>query len=412
QQIQEEKDRETKRTENSKTLQSSEKRQKELLDKQPEIDALQAEQEAANRARQLLPEKQMFDTATSDLEAAAEALRIATIERTDAEEQVETDQADSDAKEAAYQSASAKRDRKVEAYTAAKLNVQRAVEQFAEAKKRTPDLVDLDKQIDALESELTEKQTEQTQLQKWIDAAQTFLDINHLPANSPQRLNDATGLLAELTAYQKQLETASASKTRTEKKMSSLKQEIKKLSNTHAGFLSEKTEAKAALEDVTAELNKLLATGTREEWVVRTQQASKAQPIAQKYEAMQNNLAGFENQLHALNDTAAALGAELEHIKADLASQTDVCQEAAEDVQCREAERESAKWANPINQLRQRLQPGEPCSVCGATDHPCADVVEDENADLLQAAEIALEKARTQEAEAQAQMQSVKTKQT
>ena len=71
--------------------------------------------------------------------------------------------------------------------------------------------VDLDNQIDTLEDKLTNKQVEQTQLQERIDdAQQTFLDVNHLPANSPQRLTDATALLAELTAYQNQLETASA----------------------------------------------------------------------------------------------------------------------------------------------------------------------------------------------------------
>ena len=80
-----------------------------------------------------------------------------------------------------------------------------------------------------MESELTEKQTEQTQLQERIDEAQTFLDANHLPANSSQRLNDATGLLAELAVYQKQLETVSVSKAQTEKKVSSLKREMKKI---------------------------------------------------------------------------------------------------------------------------------------------------------------------------------------
>ena len=86
--IQEEKTRETKRTEDFGKRQSAEKRQKELLDKQPEIDALQAEQEAGNRARHLLPEKQMFDTATSDLKAAEEVLRIATTEKTEAEDKL------------------------------------------------------------------------------------------------------------------------------------------------------------------------------------------------------------------------------------------------------------------------------------------------------------------------------------
>ena len=101
-----------------------------------------------------------------------------------------------------------------------------------------------------------------------------------------------------------------------------------------------------------------------------------------------------KNQLNALNDTAATLGVELEQIEAELASQTDVCQRAAEAVQRCEAERESAKWANPINQLRQRLQPGEPCLVCGATEHPYADVVEPESEEQLQHAEDALANAK------------------
>ena len=411
QQIQQKKDRETKRTEDFEKLQSSEKRQEELLDKQPKIDVLQAEQEAANRARQLLPEKQMFDTATSDLEAAEEALRIATTEKTEAEEQVETDQADSDTKEAAYQRASAERDRKVEVYTAAKLNVQRAEERFAEAKKRDPDLADLGKQIDALESELTEKQTEQTQLQERIEEAQTFLDANHLPANSSQRLNDATGLLAELAAYQKQLETVSVSKAQTEKKVSSLKREMKKLSDAHAELLSEEAEVETTLEDATTELNKLLTTGTREEWATRTRQIAKAQPIAQKYEATQNDLADAEKRLDVLNGTAATLDVELGQVETELTNQTEVCQRAAEAVRRCEEEKEVAKWADPINQLRQRLHPGEPCSVCGATDHPFADVVEPESKERLQRAEHALANAKTKADTAQADLQILQTKQ-
>ncbi|MDE0014987.1 MAG: AAA family ATPase [Candidatus Poribacteria bacterium] len=412
QQIQKEKDRETKRTEDFEKLQSSEKRQKELFDKQPEIDTLQAEQEAANRARQLLPEKQMFDTATSDLEAAEEALRIATTEKTDAEEQVETDQVDSDAKEAAFQSASAERDRKVEAYTAAKLNVQRAEERFTEAKKRDPDLADLGKQIDALKSELTEKQTEQTQLREQINEAQIFLEANHLPVNSPQRLNDATGLLAELTAHQRQLETASASKSQHEKRASSLKREIEELSKTREEQLAEKAAASLILKDASGALNALWTTGTLSEWNIRKQQAAKAQPIAQKYEAVKNDLADSENQLSELMETETALDAELEQIEEKLTEQERICQRTVEVVQHYEAAREAALLANPINQLRHHLHAGEPCLVCGATEHPYADVVEPENEELLQDAETAFVDAKTDAQAAQDRLQALTTKQT
>jgi exonuclease SbcC len=88
-----------------------------------------------------------------------------------------------------------------------------------------------------------------------------------------------------------------------------------------------------------------------------------------------------------------------------------VCQGATETVQRCEAEKESAKWANPINQLRQRLQPGEPCSVCGAIDHPCADVVETEDEELLHKADNALAEAEVDADKAYKRLQTLQTRQ-
>ena len=411
QRIQEKKARETKRKEDFETLQSSKKRQEELLNQQPEIDALQTEQENADRAQRLLPKKQAFDNAKSVLENAQKTLRVAIAEKVEADERVKVDQADFDEKEIAYRIASDNHDQQMKIYTDAKSDVKQAEGKFADANKQVPDLEDLGEQIKKFSSQLGNKQSEQSQLEEKIQEAQAFLDENPLPSDRQQRLNRATGLLAQLELQENQLETASASKSQHEKSVSSLKQKIKKLSDTNAELLSEKKDAEAALEGATAELNKLLATGTREEWVTRTQQAAKAQPIAQKYETAQNNLAGFENQLNALNDTAAELAAELEQIETDLGNQTEVYQEATEVVQRCETERESAKWANPINQLRQLLHTGEPCRVCGATEHPYADVVEDENEDLLQNAEAALADAEADAQAAEDRLQALKMKQ-
>ena len=412
QQTQREKDRETKRKEEFEKLQSSERQHKELLDQQTEIDALESERVLAEKAQRLLPEKREFDNTRSELEKATAVLSSAKTEKTEAETQVKINQTLFDEKVKAYQDASDEYDRGVEIYTEAKSDVAWAADRFTAADKRIPDLTDLGKQIDALESELTEKQTEEIRLRERIDEAQTFLDANHLPANSPQRFNDVTGLLAELTTHQKQLEPASARKSMHEKKASSLKRGIEKLSETCEESLAEKIEAEAALENAKNDLNELLTTGTHEEWAARKQQAAKAQPIAQKYETTQDDLAETENQLNELNDTAAGLDAELKQIETDLANQTDVSQEAAEVIQRCESERESAKWANSINQLRQHLHAGEPCRVCGATEHPYADVTEDENENLLQDAETALVAARTNAQAVQDQLQALTTKQT
>lgn len=410
-QIQGQKERESKRKEDFEKLQSSETRREELLAQQSEIDALRSELENANRAQRFLLEKQAFDTAQLEFKKSEEALRVATTEKTEAEKQLESHQTVYDEKAAAYQNTSTERDQKMPIHTAAKSDVERASERFAEADKRTPELVDVNNQIDALENQLTDRQTQQTELQGQIDDAQRFLEDNRLPLNRQQRLTKATALLAELGSQEQQLETVSTSKAQHKKKVLSLKREIENLSDTHEKRLSEKVSAETTLEDATLRLNKLQATGTHEEWTHRKQQAAKAQPIAQKYEAAQKDLVGAKNQLNELKDTATALDTQLEQIEIELANQTDVYQCATDAVQRCEAERESAKWADPINQLRQRLQPGEPCSVCGAIDHPCADVVEPENEELLQNAEKALADAKAEADKAQAHLQDLKTRQ-
>ena len=412
QEIQQKKERETKRTEDFEKLQASEKRQKELLNLQPEVNVFQVELESAQRAKDLRAEKQTFDTATSELENAEKALHTATIEKTDAEEQVETDQADFDEKEKGYQAASTEHTQKVEIYNAAKLDVKRALDQFAEAANQTLKLTDCDKQIKMLSDDLASKETEQTDLQKQINEAQTFLDENPLPLDRQQRLTRAAGLLAELDSQQKQLDTALTSEVEHGEKISSLRREIEKLSKAREKEIAGKTEAEVTLKEASVELNELLATGTREEWTSRKQQAAKAQPIAQKYETTKDNSMGSEDNLRKLNEEKAELDTKLSQIRAELVSQMKVCQHTAEAVEhCKEA-RESALLADPINKLRQRLRVGEPCPVCGSVEHSCPEVMEPESEYLLEDAESALKHAEAEAQTAQDQMQALKTKQT
>ena len=412
QEIQQEKDRETKRKEDYEKLKSSEERQVELLDQQPEIDVLQAEQENAERADRLRPEKQAYDTAKSDLENAGDALDTAMAEKKDAEKQVETDQADFDEKEKMYQAASTSRDQKVPIYTDAKADVKQSGVQFAEADKRTPDLADLGNQIESLEGELANKQTQQNELQKRIDEAKTFLDENPLPSDRQHRLTQANVLLVELDSQQKQLETALTNEVEHVKKVSSLKWEIKELSETREKRLCEKMDAETALENATAAWNTLLKDGTHEQWTERKQRAVKAQPIAQKYETVQGDLTDTENQRDDLENTLSSLQTELQQIESELVSQAEAGQRADASVQRCEDELESARWSDPINQLRQHLHTGEPCLVCGATEHPFAGKVEPEDDDRLQNAIDALERSKTERQTAQDQMQTLKTKQT
>ena len=370
--VQSEKQREVERKGDFERLQVSEDRQDELSNRQPEIDALQSERESAERAKDLRSEKREYDAAKSDFENAENALDTATTEKTEVEKQVETDQADFDEKEAVYQTASVEWDRKATVYTEAKTDVKQAKGRLAEADRRVPRLTELDNQIEVLVNQLTNKATEQTQLQEQIDKAQTFLDENPLPADRQHRLNRATSLLTELSSQEKQFKEKSENHAAQEKRRLSLKREIKKLSKTSQKRLSEHTAAATAWEKADTELNKLLAAGTWEEWTDRKQLASQTQPILQGYEDILNELEDLENMTERITDTISTQNTELVQIKKEMRKQTEVCRCAAEAVEHCEAALRSALLANPINQLRQHLHTGEPCLVCGATEHPSA----------------------------------------
>ena len=411
QRVQDEMQLEVERKESFERLQSSEERQVELLDQQPRIDALQIELKNAERAERLRSEKQTFDTAKSDLEEAEKALGVATTAKNDAKAQVKADQTDFREKEDAYQTASTEHKKKTGIYTTAKLDVGRASDQFVEADNRTSKLANLDDQIDTLSDQLAGKEVQQAQLQEQIDKAQEFLDENPLPSDRQHRLTQSNVLSTKLDSQQQQLETALMSEAGHVEKVSSLECEIEKLSKTHEGHLSKKTEAEATLERADTELNKLQAAGSQDEWNAQKNQAVEAQPIAQKYEAATDDLKDVEGRLHELNKEKTKLDTELGHIEAELVSQEKVYQQAVKTVEQCEETRESALLVNPINQLRLRLQPGEPCSVCGGTHHPHAHIIEPEADDLLRNAEDALEQAKTERQTAQKQMLDSKTRQ-
>lgn len=209
QQIQTEKEHETKRKEDYEKLQSSEENEKELINQQPVIDKLKSELEDAERANQLRAEKQVYDTAKLDKENATASLQKAETELADARKQVEINQTDYNQKDTTYLSASTERDRKMEVYADAKSEVARAAERFSEVNKRTPTLEDLNEKIEKTSSQLSDRQAEQVELQEQITAAETFLNENLLPSDRNQRIIRVSELLTELWSKRKQLKDKS-----------------------------------------------------------------------------------------------------------------------------------------------------------------------------------------------------------
>ena len=401
--IQKEQGQEKKRKEEFAELQTSEERRDELLNKQPMIEALEVEQERADRANRLLPEKQAFDTSKSELEKAGKALRQAEIELAEAQKQFDKNQVDFDEKDEAYQITKTVGERKTETYRKAKSDVERAHTQFQLVEERRPRLQEFEEQIDSLSTELVDKRQKQASLEQDIHKAETFLAENPLPSDRQSCLTQAKELLAEIRLQWGQREDKLNSQSEYTSEIDRLAEELKELSDNREKLRVDKENAAAALAKADTELKAFQATGNLEDWQTRREKAEQALSIAQRYEAFHSQLRDEESNAAKLQERVVTLDESLDDLKKKLKVQLHLCRRAEAEVTRLEAERELALLANPINQLRRQLEPGQPCPVCGATEHPCADAVELGSEEQLEIAQNALDAAETEVREVQEQ---------
>ncbi len=411
QRIQEQKDHETERKDDFETLQSSEEKLGEFTEQQPVIDERKSELERAEHANQLRPEKQAYDSAKSDYEKAAEALQQTETELADAQKQVESAQTDFKKKEDAYLSLSTDRDQKMEIYTEAKSYIARSEEKFAEVDKRTPTLESLNKQIDTSSSELAERKTRQAELQEQIAEAKTFLDENPLPSDRQARFIRVTALQVEINAKYQQQEGKTDDELQYRSQIDELVEKTKELYEDREKLQSEKETAETSRIRVETEFKELQDNGTLEDWQTRRNKARKAQPIAQQYGNLADQLCDKRDDLAELQENIVGHDDSLKDIEKKLEIQSQLCKRADAEVEKLEAEKELALLAEPVNTLRQQLEIGEPCRVCGATDHPYADKVEHESEALLESIEKALDGAETEAKKTQKQKQKIEQKQ-
>ena len=409
--IQKEKQQEKRREEEFAELQASEERQEKLVNQQPMIDALEVERERADRANRLLPEKQRFDIAKSELGKADAGLRQAETEFAEAQKQFNENQTDFDEKDEAYQIAKASGDRKTEAYRDAKSDVAHAHTQFQLVAERQPPLQQLKEKTDTLATELADAHQKQAALEEDIHQAETFLAENPLPPDRQSRLTRAKELLIEIRSQQQQQQDKSNNQSEYTSEIDRLEGELRKLSKNRKKLLTEKENAEAAFAKADTELKAFQATGNLEAWQNRREQARQALPIAQGYEVSQSRLHDEERNAAKLQERIDTLDGSLDDVKKKLEVQFHLCKRTDAEVTRLEAERELAFLANPINQLRQQLEPGQPCRVCGATEHPCADEVELDSEEQLEIAQNALDAAETETREAQEQNKQLEQEQ-
>ena len=393
-QIQSDKQREMERATSFSQLSAAEEHNEELLKQQTEIAMLEAELEQANRANHLRPEKQAFDTTGLELKTADTSLRQAATKLADAQSQFNANRTDFDEKDNAYVTALVQHNQTANNYNAARLDVSQATDRFTRAAELEEDLLELTARIESFSAELAEDDKRYAALETEIGAIETFLVDNQLPPDRQERLTSANTILAEHRIKQEQLTERSEAEADGASDVSRLSTALARLDGEREEIVARKEASAVSLAEAETTLTALRERGTLEEWGIRKQRAERVIPIALRYETTRDQLLQAENDLQGSQDSVTTLDDELERIAIQLAFQSQACQDADDAVRIWEAQRESALLASPINHLRQHLREGEPCLVCGATEHPHADDVEPEGTEELENAENALVNAK------------------
>ena len=382
--IKKEKAQETLRKNNYEELQESEKHLDKLNKQQTDIADLQQELVRANQANQLLPEKQSYDKANSDHKKATRSSQQAESQLAEETQRQKKIQKDYEKKEKDYTEALTKKDQKMLIYAEARTDLDRAAEKFDEVEKRRLALEKLEKQIVTCTEELNQQTSRRDELNTQITDTEEFLKQNPLPSDRNPRRVKLTGFLTELNALGQQLKEKN-------KLQSEYKKKIKKIEETFKGYsknleeLQEKESKFTKVRNKTEQKYSILQDeGSIDDWQKRKDNARNAQPIAQRYETLieqrnekQSDLTEFESKLEIIDDSLADL--ENKHTR-----QIQLCNLADADVKKLKAEKELAKLQEPANQLRQQLEEGKPCLVCGSTEHPYKNKMEMDSNELLE----------------------------
>lgn len=381
--IQIDKIQETERKKHHESLESSKKRLEELLNEQPKIEKIKIELKMAERANELRTEKMAYDTSEADQQRSSIASNTAKTELDAAEKHVEKKQSLLTDIDKQLSEITTTHQEKSTIYTQAKSDIQRALERFEEVKKRKPTVEELNTNIDKSSKTLAEKTSRQETLQEQITAAQDFLEQNKLPSDRDARLIRLSSLQESMIVKEEQLTGEITEQSELKSKKSELTQKVRELSEEREKLQKQKTELEVSRDNDHKKYLELQDKGSLDDWQQIRDEATSAQLIVQNYENSSRQLNEKKEDLKEIKNRLTTLDESLDNLESKLENQADICEKVEEKVVELKKERELALLADSVNHLRHQLKDGEPCHVCGATEHPYAEKVESESAEQI-----------------------------
>lgn len=376
----EQREAETRRASNWQKLQQTESRFREMQNRQPQMDTLANEIAASRRAAELTPVQQAFELAQKNFQEVAdkqEVLRqkLARVQRD--LEQTQTDFSAKDQQFAREKKASVEKFKQIN--LAAQEEIQ-AASLLAEAQKRAQDFETRETEIKAQGAQLRQKKLQKSTLENQLREIKKLLAENPIPADSAARLSQLNQDVATLRGQRAQLEEYTTEGKNRQVQLKQIEARLVEVTENRKSAAAKWEQITRQKDAVAAALEPILATGDEIFWESRKTQVQSLQELAVTFENRERRILDLKSR--QLSQTTAISASQTEtrqlQIKLDLLKK--MTQEADARLQSLREQARTVELAGFATHLRAtELKPGAPCPVCGALDHPWAELPEVQN---------------------------------
>ncbi len=399
--LEKEKEEEQRRVDAHNKLDEARKRQQELLSMKDNMESLKAEIERAQKASDIRSEMASYHTEKDRVEKLESALEGSIQEKEAGQKRFDEAKAKYDLSNLEFESARKDADEKENVYNDAAVLETRGKEQIGEADKKQKEADDLKVKLDKLNRQIQQKNKEITVLEEQLKGDREFLEHNPLPENADDLLARASQTAASLTEKERTLGEKQKALDREKKEHGVKTEEMEGIVDEGKDIETRKNDITSRLEAARQALQPLTDEGDGSYWRTLGSAWGEVRDAGSRF------LESYGQFCRIFDDTILTASVqefnenlhEFKH-RTELLNQQVMT--AEEKVKRCQAEEKAVAAANQALILRrEHLTAGEPCPVCGSTEHPDAGKHEpdregsiDMARENVQSAEAGLEKVK------------------
>ncbi len=370
--LEKEKEEEQRRVDAHNKLDDARKKQQELLSVKDDMESLKAEIERAQKASDIRSEMGSYHTEKERVEKLETALEESIQEKEAGQKRFDEAKAKYDAANQDFETARKDAEQKENAYNNAAVLETRGREQIGEADKKQKEADDLKVKLDKLHRQILQKNKDITALEEQLKGDREFLEHNPLPENADDLLARASQTAASLTEKERTLGEKQEALVREKNEHQAKTKEMEGIVDEGKVIETRKNDIMSRLEAARQALQPPTEEGDGSYWRTLGSAWGEVRDAGSRF------LESYEQLNRIFNDTTLTASVqdfnenlhEFKH-RTELLDQQVMT--AEEKVKRCLAEEKAVAAANQALILRRgHLTAGEPCPVCGSTEHPNA----------------------------------------